>query len=151
MTRTISRWAVALTLVASMALAPSLGAQGHGRRTYYIPRGHLPPAGLCRIWIEGVPPGRQPPPIDCRAALRRAPRNAYVVTWTGYVYVGHGHWARWDRYEGVEYRRHHDEWHVPNPHHPSVCSYRDRDGYCVELPHPPRRGIDVSAVIVVRP
>src|SRR5262245_19190552 len=30
-----------------------------------IPPGHVPDAGQCRIWIPGVPPGRQLPPVPC--------------------------------------------------------------------------------------
>jgi hypothetical protein len=44
-----------------------------------VPRGHLPPAGMCRIWIDGVPPGRQPRPTDCRTAERNRPYNARVI------------------------------------------------------------------------
>lgn len=44
-----------------------------------VPPGHLPPDGMCRIWLDGVPPGRQPRPTDCATARREAPRNARVV------------------------------------------------------------------------
>ena len=39
----------------------------------------MPPAGLCRIWIDGVPPGRQPAPTDCATAERTRPNNARVL------------------------------------------------------------------------
>ena len=32
----------------------------HRRKSDHIPPGQLPPAGMCRIWIDGVPPGQQP-------------------------------------------------------------------------------------------
>ena len=35
-----------------------------------IPQGHLPPRGMCRVWIDGVPPGRQPAPTTCANAQR---------------------------------------------------------------------------------
>lgn len=44
-----------------------------------IPRGHLPPSGLCRVWYPDAPPGHQPPPQSCGSAFRDAPRGAWVV------------------------------------------------------------------------
>jgi hypothetical protein len=44
-----------------------------------VPPGHLPPPGLCRIWIDGVPPGRQPRPTDCATAQRYRPVNARMI------------------------------------------------------------------------
>jgi hypothetical protein len=35
-----------------------------------VPKGHLPPRGMCRVWIDGVPPGRQPAPTSCANAQR---------------------------------------------------------------------------------
>lgn len=35
-----------------------------------IPPGHLPPRGACRVWIDGVPPGRQPAVTSCAQAER---------------------------------------------------------------------------------
>lgn len=49
------------------------------RRSAVVPRGHLPPPGLCRIWIDGVPPGRQPAPMDCATARRNRPANARII------------------------------------------------------------------------
>jgi hypothetical protein len=34
---------------------------------------------MCRVWIDGVPPGRQPAPTDCATARRTAPANARIV------------------------------------------------------------------------
>jgi hypothetical protein len=34
---------------------------------------------MCRIWIDGVPPGQQPAPTDCSTAERRRPANARVI------------------------------------------------------------------------
>jgi hypothetical protein len=44
-----------------------------------VPRGHRPPPGMCRIWIDGVPPGQQPAPTDCATAVRERPANARVL------------------------------------------------------------------------
>jgi hypothetical protein len=44
-----------------------------------IPPGHLPPRGLCRVWIDGVPPGQQPPVTDCVTAERNRVANSRVI------------------------------------------------------------------------
>ena len=87
----MKRVALALILV-GLTAAPAL-AQGRGRdkddkkrqdenrNSQGIPPGHLPPQGLCRVWYDGVPPGRQPAPTDCYQAERLAARdrNARVI------------------------------------------------------------------------
>ena len=45
-----------------------------------IPRGHLPPPGMCRIWLLGRPPGQQPRVQSCGSALRNAPLGAWVIS-----------------------------------------------------------------------
>lgn len=55
-----------------LALAPaSLGAQERDRGRG-VPPGHLPPAGMCRVWHDDRPPGQQPRPTSCAAARRDA-------------------------------------------------------------------------------
>lgn len=44
-----------------------------------VPREFLPPAGMCRVWIDGVPPQQQPAPTDCAAAVRNKPSNGRVI------------------------------------------------------------------------
>lgn len=44
-----------------------------------MPRQYRPPPGMCRIWIDSVPPNRQPEATDCPTALRRRPPNARVI------------------------------------------------------------------------
>ena len=44
-----------------------------------VPPGHWPSAGRCRIWIDGVPPGRQPRETDCLTARRNVPPNGRVL------------------------------------------------------------------------
>jgi hypothetical protein len=44
-----------------------------------VPRTHLPPPGMCRIWLDNVPPTQQPAPTDCASAVRNQPRNARVI------------------------------------------------------------------------
>jgi hypothetical protein len=50
-----------------------------GRATSKVPPGQLPPAGMCRIWIDGVPPGQQPAPTDCQTAVANKPANARIL------------------------------------------------------------------------
>jgi hypothetical protein len=64
-------------LVLLFAFAAPLAAQGNEKAD--VPQSHRPPPGMCRIWIDGVPPGRQPAPTDCATAIRRRPQNARVV------------------------------------------------------------------------
>jgi|GEM_PF-142751 len=45
-----------------------------------IPKGHLPPPGLCRIWYPGHPPGQQPPPGNCAVLSRQVPRGAWLIS-----------------------------------------------------------------------
>jgi hypothetical protein len=68
------RWVLAITVLA----ATRLGAQSAGAQSG-VPEGFRPPPGMCRIWIEGVPPERQPAPTDCATAVRKRPSNAHVV------------------------------------------------------------------------
>ncbi len=49
------------------------------RRDPIVPQGYSPPAGMCRIWIKGVPPGQQPAPTDCASAVRNRPANGRVL------------------------------------------------------------------------
>ncbi len=44
-----------------------------------VPKGSLPPAGMCRIWVDNVPAARQPAPTDCATAIRNRPPNARVL------------------------------------------------------------------------
>lgn len=44
-----------------------------------VPEALTPPAGLCRLWIAGVPASQQPAPTDCASAIRNRPANAAVV------------------------------------------------------------------------
>jgi hypothetical protein len=49
------------------------------RSTAKVPPGHLPPKGMCRVWIDGVPPGRQPAVTDCATAERNRTANSRVI------------------------------------------------------------------------
>jgi len=53
--------------------------QAQSRRDPIVPPGYAPPAGMCRIWIKGVPPSQQPAPTDCPSAVRNRPANGKVL------------------------------------------------------------------------
>ena len=60
--------------------AQSNGAgQRRSRVVDSIPHEYMPPAGMCRIWVDGVPASQQPTPTDCPAAVRNKPANARVI------------------------------------------------------------------------
>ena len=46
-----------------------------------IPKGHLPRPGECRIWIPGLPPGRQPEPKSrpCAGIAALAPAGSWIL------------------------------------------------------------------------
>ena len=73
--------AISLFLLAVMAGTSE--AQGNGRngRNQGIPPGQMPPAGMCRVWYDNLPPGRQPRATSCDQAERLASRdrNARVI------------------------------------------------------------------------
>jgi hypothetical protein len=54
-------------------------AQQSPRRDQVVPPGFYPPAGMCRIWINGVPAAQQPAPTDCASAVRNRPANGKVL------------------------------------------------------------------------
>ena len=74
------RFGFTVTLAIAAAAAAPLGAQqGSPRNNDDIPAAYRPPAGMCRIWIEGVPPAQQPAPTDCPTAVRNRPANGKVI------------------------------------------------------------------------
>jgi hypothetical protein len=52
--------------------------QSQGREQI-VPPGFYPPAGMCRIWVNGVPAAQQPAPTDCASAVRNRPTNGKVL------------------------------------------------------------------------
>lgn len=73
--------AISFFLLAVMAGTSE--AQGNRRngRNQGIPPGQMPPAGMCRVWYDNLPPGRQPRATNCDQAERLASRdrNARVI------------------------------------------------------------------------
>jgi len=49
------------------------------RRDQIVPPGFFPPAGMCRIWINGVPASQQSAPTDCASAVKNRPANGKVL------------------------------------------------------------------------
>ncbi len=44
-----------------------------------VPSSHRPPPGLCRVWLDNVPPAQQPAPTDCSSAIKNRPSNGRVI------------------------------------------------------------------------
>ena len=53
-----------------------------------VPKAYRPPPGMCRIWLEKVPPKQQPAPTDCPTAVRNRPPNGRVIFGDDYVEKG---------------------------------------------------------------
>lgn len=79
---------VALTIgLVALAFPRAADAQGRaggeerGRqgREKDIPASSRPPAGMCRIWLDGVPAAQQPAPTDCATAVRNRPAKGRVI------------------------------------------------------------------------
>jgi hypothetical protein len=68
---------VLLTLACSAGLAGSAHAQKRGEDE--VPKEYRPPKGMCRIWLDKVPPKQQPAPTDCPTAVRNRPPNGKVI------------------------------------------------------------------------
>jgi hypothetical protein len=88
----LNRWGLALLAAGTLAAGGSVGAQiptgfpsrvpGLPQRQWkqpVVPPEYRPPAGMCRIWIEGVQPSQQPAPTDCVTAVRNRPVNGSVI------------------------------------------------------------------------
>jgi hypothetical protein len=73
------------TFVTAALLASGSVAVAKDDHEFRLPRGHMPPAGQCRIWYPGTPPGHQPAPGNCRVLSRQVPRGAWLI----------GHDRRW--------------------------------------------------------
>ncbi len=71
---------VTLLAIAIVFAAP-LGAQT--ARVDDVPTGYLPPAGMCRVWVDGVPAAQQPAPTDCNSAMRSRPAKSRVLVGEG--------------------------------------------------------------------
>jgi len=64
------------TLVCAAGLAGTAHAQKGGDD---VPKEYRPPKGMCRIWLDKVPPKQQPAPTDCPTAVKNRPSNGRVI------------------------------------------------------------------------
>ncbi|MBA3658898.1 MAG: hypothetical protein H0W67_04810 [Gemmatimonadales bacterium] len=67
-------WLAAFAIVAATATASAQTSNGPT-----IPRGQWPRPGLCRLWVDGIAPGRQPPVTDCATAERQAEYGIHLL------------------------------------------------------------------------
>ena len=79
-----------LLVAGSLALAAPASAQDRENdkekgKNKDIPVAYRPPPGLCRVWLDDVPPGQQPAPTDCKTALKNRPEKARVIFGDDYV------------------------------------------------------------------
>lgn len=56
--------------------------------TSAVPASHRPPPGMCRVWLDNVPPAQQPAPTECSVAVRNRPANGKVLFGDDYVRDG---------------------------------------------------------------
>lgn len=68
---------LSLSVTAGSAMAQSKDTNRDDKSG--IPKEFEPPAGMCRVWIDGVPAQQQPAPTDCAAAVRNKPSNGRVI------------------------------------------------------------------------
>lgn len=69
-----------MALVAGASLVAAVSAAGAQMRVAGpVPAAMVPPAGLCRVWLDGVAPARQPAPTDCATARVQAPVGSRLV------------------------------------------------------------------------
>lgn len=61
-----------LAAVLIAATATTASAQTGGRNSNGVPPGQRPPDGMCRVWVDGVAPGRQSAVTDCATAQAQA-------------------------------------------------------------------------------
>jgi hypothetical protein len=61
------------------AFAGVSGAQQPRQQADSVPKAYRPPPGMCRIWLDKVPPKEQPAPTDCRTAVHDKPANGRVI------------------------------------------------------------------------
>jgi hypothetical protein len=124
---------LSLVVIGSAATSADAQARGRGQGNVAVPAGHRPPAGMCRIWIDGVPPGRQPAPTDCDTAVRNQPPHSQIIwgdnTRRGRNVADNDRRAR-NPNRGTGGIRRDSHGHEYDP----VCVDNDRNGWCDHHP-----------------
>jgi hypothetical protein len=64
---------------AASASAQQTQPKDSSRKSHAIPADARPPKGMCRIWLDNVPPAQQPAATDCSTAVKNRPQNAHVI------------------------------------------------------------------------
>ena len=54
-------------------------AQAQRQSAAKVPANLRPPAGMCRILLDGVAPAQQPAPTKCESAIKNRPPNGTVI------------------------------------------------------------------------
>jgi len=68
-----------IAIAVGVVIASTAQGQRPNSASQTVPANLRPPAGMCRIWVDGVAPGRQPAPTDCASALRNRPPKGRVI------------------------------------------------------------------------
>lgn len=68
-----------MTVSLVFSCGPLLSLHAQSTKADSVPTSYRPPAGMCRVWIDGVPAAQQPAPTDCATAVRNKPANGRVV------------------------------------------------------------------------
>jgi hypothetical protein len=138
---------IAVSLAFAAAAAAPLSAQGRGQKANDIPPGMRPPAGMCRIWLDGVPPGQQPAPTDCATAVRNRPSNGRVIFGDDYA-DGKGRKLNGDDKRRTAPR---DERDRDDGEHPSTSSDRRARRHDVDTTRDRKRSVPDSGRAVRKP
>ena len=83
------RWIAVVAVVGAVGRPAGVSAQSPAQtfaprkekvdQKLIVPKAYLPPAGMCRIWLDDVPPAQQPAPTDCATAIKNRPTKGRVV------------------------------------------------------------------------
>ena len=70
------------TMFLTIACTAGIAGLAHAQKPQAsdsVAKEYWPPRGMCRIWLDKVPPKQQPAPTDCPTAVRNKPSNARVI------------------------------------------------------------------------
>lgn len=79
-----------IAAVCTLLIVSTAQAQRPKTERRVVPPDLRPPAGMCRIWLDGVAPSRQPAPTDCASALRNRPAKGQVIFGDDYLRADSG-------------------------------------------------------------